>query len=461
MDKQEIKQNKEELEEVSQEINKLKSGYSNELYNQCLADWDYKKHDIFNEEKHPDERVLVELGESEKENKYKTRYVNRIPFALEQDIVNIHTSFTIGLPPELNAKPQNEAQEQLISLIQATEKATKLSALNKQIVRSWLSECMVAEYWYNIEDEDFYEIQGVDSIGKRLKAVVWSPFRGDTLIPEFDKFGDLMRFNRFYRTKNDMGKEVERVMRIDNRRVITYELSDGAWTLLSDVLHGFDKLPIIYMKRKEPLTAPIRAIRSRLEFLASNYADCVDYNFAPKLLLQGDIENVEATGKTQMIMLQNGADVKYLTWQQSPEHVKLEMDNLIDRAYSLTNTPIISVKDMQGAGNAFSGESFKYMYMGTHLAVRNHEEVVGEYLTRRYNFLIHAICLHVPSLKTARLLEINPSLKPYVLDSERDKIDTSVSMFTAGLISQEAALRYSGVFDPEKDKAKEQAQSLY
>ncbi len=350
----------------------------------------------------------------------------------------------------------------MLKLIYATEKATKLSALNKQVVRSWLSECMVAEYWYTIEDKGFYEIQGINNRSdKRLKAVVWSPFRGDKLIPEFDNTGDLVRFNRFYRIKNEQGKEVERVMRIDNKMVATYEMAGSGWALLSAVPHGFDKMPIVYMERAEPLTAPIRAIRERLEKLASNFADCIDYNFSPKLLLKGEIENVGLTGKTQMVQLTNGADMQYLVWQQSPEQVKFEMDNLIDRAYSLTNTPIISVKDMQGAGNAFSGESFKYMYMGTHLAVRNHEEVVGEYLTRRYNFLIHALCLLVPSLKTARLLDLNPTLRPYVLDNERDKVDTSVSMFTAGLISQEAALRYSGVFDPEKDKARENPQSLY
>ncbi len=448
--------------DISQEISQLKGKYKEEVYQQCIKDWDYRKHDIFNEEKHPNERVLIERGNTEDEDKYKTRYVNRIPFALEQDIVNIHTSFTIGLPPELNAKPQNETEESLLKAISATEKASKLNALNKQAVRSWLSECLVAEYWYSLDDKDFYETAGISGgNGKRLKAVLWSPFRGDKLMPEFDKFGDLVRFNRFYKVKDEQGKDIERLMRIDNKRVQTYENAKDKWTLLSDVAHGFDKMPVIYMQREESLTAPIRSIRNRLEFLASNYADCVDYNFAPKLLLKGEIESVGMTGKTQMIQLLNGADIQYLTWQQSPEHVKLEMDNLIDRAYSLTNTPIISVKDMQGAGNAFSGESFKYMYMGTHLAVRNHEETIGEYLTRRYNFLIHALCLHIPRLKTARLIELNPRLKPYVLDSERDKVDTSVTMFQSGLVSQEAALRYSGIFDPEKDKATEKPQSLF
>ncbi len=452
---------KTQTKDISKEINKLQQHYKEELYQQCLADWDYKKHDIFNKEKHPDEKVLIERGDTDKDDKFKTRYVNRIPFSLEQDIVNIHTSFTIGTPPELNAKPKNETEEKLLSLIGATEKATKLSTLNKQIVRSWLSECMVAEYWYGVDDEDFYTMQGIKGSEKRLKSVVWSPFRGDKLIPEFDKYGDLVRFNRFYRTKNSEGKEVERVMRIDKWTVKTYEKIEGAWTLKEEEEHRYGKIPVIYMQRKESLTAPIRAIRNRLEFLASNYADCVDYNFAPKLLLKGEIETVGMTGKTQMVQLTNGADMEYLTWQQSPEHVKLEMDNLIDRAYSLTNTPIISVKDMQGAGNAFSGESFKYMYMGTHLAVRNHEEVVGEYLNRRYNFLIHALCLHVPSLKEARLLELNPKLKPYVLDNERDKVDIATSMYSAGVISKEAVLRYTEIFDIERDIAKDNPQSLY
>ena len=66
--------------------------------------------------------------------------------------------------------------------------------------------------------------------------------------------------------------------------------------------------------------------------------------------------------------------LKYLIslWQQSPDMAKLEVDNLTSRCYALTNTPQITFEALQGLGNTLSGKAFKFMFMGTHMAVSNH-----------------------------------------------------------------------------------------
>lgn len=444
---------------LTNEIDRLYSSYPFKKYEQCLDDWDYKRHDVFSKELRPDDKVLIreETDSSGRiiSAEYKDVKVARLAFPLERDIVNIHTSFAVGQDPDLGASPKNIDEEKLLEVITATERRCKMSAINKSVVRSFLSECMVAEYWYSTDDEEFYPMLGMAGNGKRLKCTVFSPFRGDKLMPEFDSFGNLVRFNRMYSVKDEKGNIIERLNRFDDNNVETLELSEatkGEWEYISSVAHGFGKIPIIFMERSESLTEPIREIRNRLEFLSSNYADCVDYNFAPKIVLKGDIVGAEVTGRSQMVQITGDADIRYLTWQQSPEHVKLEMDNLIDRAYQLTNTPRISLRDMQGAGNGFSGESFRYVFMGTHMAVRNHEEIIGEYLTRRYNFLIHAIISHLPSLKNARTIALYPTLSPYVLDSLSDRSNLAVSLYQAGLINKDAALRYIDQFDAETDK---------
>lgn len=456
---------------TGKEIQSLISGYSEAKYLQAKKDWDYKLHDIFDEEIRPNDRIMLQdISEDENGNikpaEFKIAKVNRIPFALEQDIVNIHTSFAVGQDPKLNAIAKDEKEKSLLKAIEETDRACRISNINKSVVRSYLSETMVAEYWYSVDDADFYNNIGISGgNGKRLKVAIFSPFRGDRLIPEFDEYGSLFRFHRFYKIRREEdGKMriVDRLQTFTKRSVEIYEQIDGDWQIVEESLHGFDKIPIIFMEREESLTAPIRSIRNRLEFLASNYADCVDYNFAPKLLMRGEVSGVGLSGRTQMIELEGeGADVRYLTWQQSPEMVKLEMDNLIDRAYSLTNTPMISLKNMQGIGNAFSGESFRYMFMGVHMAIRNHEEQIGEYLARRYSFLIHALTLHIPSLETAKLLEIYPELQPYTLDSLSDKVDVATTLYGAGLINQNAALRYTELFDPETDKGEDKSKSLF
>lgn len=404
--------------EINQELGKILARWDSSKYHRYKAQWSIHLHDVFNEQKRPNDKVrvieeYVQGGAIVERDRITERPVNRIPFGIEQDIVGIHTSFSVGQDPDLRANPINEDEKRMLDMIMATEKANKVRHHNKRIVRSWLSEAFVAEYWYAVEDKQFYRNMEYATT-HRLKCAIWSPFRGDQLIPIKDNTGDLVSFYRSYSVKVGH-KDVRKIMKIDKSQIIVYVQSNGGWVEEEQYSHGFDKIPVIYMERDEPLTSCISSIRNRLETLASNFADCIDYNFAPKLLATGGVTGVKQAGKTQVVELENGGDLRYLTWQQSPEAVHLEQERLIDMAYQLTNTPRISLKDMQGAGNGFSGESFKYVFMGAHMAVRNHEETIGEFLQRRYNFMVHAISLIVPSLSKGATLEIDPILTPFTI----------------------------------------------
>ncbi len=96
---------------------------------------------------------------------------------------------------------------------------------------------------------------------------------------------------------------------------------------------------------------------------------------------------------SEIINLQgDGANVSYLTWQQSPEMARLEQ--------------------LKGTGNALSGRAFKFMFMGIHLEVSNHAEIVEAFLQRRVNFLVSAIGSITPKLKkTADLIMIETEIQ--------------------------------------------------
>lgn len=383
-------------------------------------------HDVFDRNKRPDEQVRVvdEVGTGEGGTpRFVTKLVNRIGLNIEQDIVNIHTSFCVGNPPSLNAEPDDAIEKDMLDMVLAMDLRNKIGHHNKRVVRSFFAESIVAEYWYAYEDEAFYR-KKEHKAKRRLKCAVWSPFRGDKLVPIKDNFGNLIRFYRYYTTIDSSGSEVERVMEIDNASISVFYLprnSDGVgagrWELEMHYSHGFDKIPVIYMDRDDVLYSPIINLRERLETLLSNNADALDENQSPKLLAKGEVSGISRTGKTNIVSLEDGGDLRYLTWNQSPDAVNSDTDRLIDLAYQITSTPRISPKDMQGAGNAFSGESFRYVFMGAHMSVRNHEESIGEFLQRRYNFIIHAISLLVPSLKGGEWLEVNPTLNPFTIDS--------------------------------------------
>lgn len=414
-------------EEKANEISRVRSKYKDGKFAELLRQWDYEKHEVMDEAIRKDDRVRTKdevvdnSGRVMQPAVYETKKVNRIATSLEQTIVEIQTAFIIGLDPDLQAKPRNEDEKHMLEVISDTESKNKMRFVNQRVVRSLLSETMVAEYWWSVEDPEFYEDKPYAGVARnRLRCEVWSPFRGDKLVPIKDAYGDLVRFYRFYSIKDDNGIEIQRLMEIDKDEVTLYEHRTGAdagWVILRKTAHGFGKIPVVYMEMERALCDKIQSKRKRIEELESNFADCINDNFFPKVLVNGIVRGVQKSGKTQTIeMSGEGADVRYLTWDQSTNAAESEISRLIDDCFTLTMTPRISPKDLQGLGSALSGVAFKYVFMGAHISVRKHEEIIGEYLSRRYNFLKRAISLQVPAIMSGRSLRIDPVLVPFTVE---------------------------------------------
>lgn len=404
-------------------IKKAFDSYRAKDYHQWQKDWDYKLHDVMNESIRPKEKVVVRDETFDANGNpvpavLEDMEVNRITVPLEQEIVNKHTSFTVGREPELLAEPATPEEQAMLTKVQRVQHDNKILFHNKRCVRAWLSETMVSEYWW------------VDKESKELKVDIWSPFRGDRLVPQHDSKGSLVGFYRFYELPDPEreGQKVQHAMYINATSVTNYIQERGnEWQEVSAFAHGFAKLPLIYMSRPKPLCDPIRTIRNRIEFTLSNFADCNDYHYAPKLVIRADdfkVHNNNPKGRDKKIVIQGDGDVRYLTWQQSPEVLKVEVEGLLDMAYALTNTPRTSPREISSAG-AVSGEAFKYIFVGTNLAVRDHEEVVGEYLQRRINFLLHALATIHPELASAEEMMITPKITPYTLEEGSGEDDTT------------------------------------
>ena len=435
-----------------------------------LADWDVEKHEIMTDkEKYPDREVIVKQEEDVfNENtgqrttipaKTKTESVNRIAIPLEQDIVNIQTAFTVGTEPKLNCDPANDEEKDLLKAITSVLSKNKIKYQNKKIVRAWLAEQEVVEYWFAIKDDSFWTklwatIKG--SLGrkskpqKKLKSVIWSPFRGDTLYPFFDDYGDLIAVSREYIRTTLEGREITCFQTVTKDMVYQWENLDG-WVAVSEKTfkHGFSKLPAIYGYRSEPYCRKIKTLRVRIEKLLSNYADCIDYHFFPILKLFGDVGGVMGKTKDRMVQLQGeGADASYLVWQQAPDTVKLELDTMFTNAYSMTNTPRISFETMQGVGN-LSGVAFRLLFMGAHMAVENHTEDIGNFFQRRINFLSSALSdINPYEFSTAsKTIDIDSEVVPYTIDSLVEKVDTAIKAKEGGVWSQRTAVLFAGNAD--------------
>lgn len=159
---------------------------------------------------------------------------NRIALPIEQDIVNLQTAFTVGTEPVLDCQP-DQSEESLLSALKQVFKKNKLKYQNKKVVRAWLAEQEVAEYWYVVKDDGFWaklkrkvtEIFGKSKPEYRLKSALWSPFRGDKLYPFFNDNGDLVALSREYKKKDLDDVEITCFMTITKDMVYQWELTSN------------------------------------------------------------------------------------------------------------------------------------------------------------------------------------------------------------------------------------------
>jgi ribosome-associated translation inhibitor RaiA len=172
------------------------------------------------------------------------------------------------------------------------------------------------------------------------------------------------------------------------------------------------------------------------------------------LMLFGNVENFSGEFKNRVVELTGqGANAQYLTWSQVPDTVKFEVETLLSQIYGLTNTPRISFDSLKGTGNAVSGVTFDYVFMSTHLNVENLNEIVGEFMQRRVNFLVSALGSVNSTLEEAsETIDVDVQMQPYKLEDIKDKIDTAIKAKDGEIWSQQRAITFVGNVDAVLDE---------
>lgn len=471
------------IEDINVKIKYLKAGRRTPLPDteRNRKDWEPKLHDIMDQEKYKKIRVLVEMEKTKtyqdangevhtttEPAKYEMKEPNRVALPIEQDIVNIQTSFTVGIEPSLTCTPDGDGEEGVFAALKRIMKRCKLKYQNRRIVRAWLSEQDIVEYWYVVQDLGFWQrlknkirsLAGMKVMPQyRLACQLWSPFLGDTIYPFFDESGNYLACSREYKVKDLEGKEHLCFQCATTESVFVWEMGNDGWVLNTEqsiAKHNLGGCPAMYAYRPESYTAKIRPLRERLEKCLSGYADCIDNHFFPLLMLFGDIEpNVMGSDvrRRMMQLTGEGADARYLTWNQSSDPIKVEIETYLNGCYSMTDTPRITLDQLKGIGNALSGTAFRYFFMGAHMAVANHGEVLGEFFQRRVNFLIRAIgSLNASLTSASETIEVETEIQPFIIDSKDDKVKTAVAAVSGGVWSTEAGVAYCNDYGEMKDE---------
>lgn len=451
----------------------------------ALADaWFTDRHRVHDKKFRKDMKTLVKEEYYDSRGvlhpaEFETEPVARIALPVEQDIVNIHVAFTVGNEPNLKTDSEDKKELDLLKVVKKTGTDNKLKFQNKREMRAWLSEKEVCEYWYRYDASGFWRkvwkkvasLAGINVMPRyKLRMQIWSPFRGDKLYPIFSDNGhDYLGIAREYEYKMPNNSTMHCFMLVTDEEVYQIQHGDtGAWEYSDGYpfKHGFPKNPTIYGYRPEELCHNISGARESLETLTSDWSDAIKMNFFPKLILEGDLANggAENIGKSHLLKITNGGKAYYLDWSQTSDMVKSQIDNLLVRCYSLTNTPLISFDQVKGTGQPPSGTAFDFMFMATLFACARHWEDMGEFYQRRVNFLISAIGSLVPSLKEAsETLEVEVEQRPYRIEDLSKRIVDATNGVSGHVMSRKQGVMLVGVADEyieeleeiEKDIAKE------
>lgn len=407
-------------------------------YNSLLNEYDPEKHSVHSVIDRPfntfdrvdDKGNEVTVSED----------VNRVSVPFQKTIVNRAVGFLLGNPVKLRSSNESGPEKELFQMVKKTYFDNKIQYFDRRLARAVKSECEAAELWYLTEDPVFWN-NGSSKF--KLRVNLLSPSKGDTLYPLFDEYGDMVAFSRAYVVSVD-GKPVDYFDTYTADAIIYRSKDQGGEWQEKRMPNQYGKIPVIYYHQNLPEWNDVQAMIERYETLMSNFADTNDYFGSPMVKTTGNVISLpEKDKRGKVIQMELGGNAEYMAWQNAPEAIKLEFEQLEKMIYTMTQTPDISFSQMKGLGSSVSGFAIKLLFTDAHLKVENDIELYGEMFQRRVN-LIKSICgniINVALSKAVNTLEIEPIFDPYLPRNTKEDIETlSVARGNKAIISNQTAV---------------------
>jgi SPP1 family phage portal protein len=421
-----------------------------------IKQYEIKGHAVNDETKRRDKIINDEDGN------FKDKVpVARIPLPMQKKIVLIASAF-LGVP-EINATPNGQLEQNFITIINKVLEDNKFDYKFNSVVKKTKSEKQAAilVYTQSLEIDrtsildllkpkklnDYWAGIPIDKNTKfKLRFKVLSQSNGDSLYPVFDAYGDMIAFGRYYEVKETVNGTEQNTAFFDlytnDKFYFSKKEGNSGWTT-ETFTNNIGKIPVIYFS--QPLTDwdDVQPLIERLETKISNHADTNDYYDSPIVKAKGEVKGFSDKGESgKVLQMDEGADAEYMTYDNLPESMKMEMDNLVKFIHSFTHTPDISFENLKNLGY-FSTIALKVMFMDAHLKAYDSEEIFGEGAQRLYNYLKKAISVIAPEFVPALTLQIKPKFNYFIPQNIEDEVNVLVTAYQAGMISKKTMIEKS------------------
>ena len=437
---------------------------------ECAKQYDVNSHDVFDPSIRKDriinKDVIIDgvIQTDENGNPKTTREVvpvTRIGIALEPEIVEQRIGFMLTRPVSYNmVSPKGGAKgKKLIELTEQVMMRNRMDFRNKEVLRRQLSEMECARLWYYIPSSELgYKFS--------LRCKIFSPSLGDTLIPLFDDYGDLIAFGRKYKIK-EAKAEIEHFDIYTNEFDYKYALRNSVWALepLTDSTgksianptpNIAKKIMLAYYEQPLPEWHNATSMRRRLETSHSNHADMNDTFGSPILAVTGEVQGFAAQGEQgKILQLEAEAKANYLQLTTPPQSILKEQAQLRELAYSLTNTADISFDKVKGIGN-LSAVALSLLFVSSTMAAKTKEETFAIGLQRELNIIMAAIGAGIDTSleSTIPLVMSKPQINVFIPEDVAATMKMLAESKDAHIMSTEAIVQINPyINDKEKELA--------
>lgn len=311
-------------------------------------------------------------------NDKKTVPVARLVFGFPKKIVRTATAFKFGGEMSISAREQNEGLEVFKT---RWEKELKMHGVIKEFSRTVMIETKAALLFYPVKKETDAEI--------KLRSKILNADAGD-FFPHFDDYGDMDAFIWKFKSKDVEGKEIECVNIYTAEQIFFYSKGDGGWAPrittegTGAIANLFGKIPVVYAEQDKPEWEEITSLMDNFEMRVSRLSDTNSYFAEPLLKLFGNVLSLpgkDTTGKMVQFEKKKGidgsiesGDASYLTWDQTPESIKLELETMWSGIYAMSSTPDLSFDNVKGLGS-ISGVALKLMFLDAFLKASDREDL--------------------------------------------------------------------------------------
>ena len=425
-------------------------------WDELKKEYDPTLHEIIiNKQKYKDKEIL-----DKDDNIVRFEERTRICIGLQKLAANRIAQFMFTVPVNhvLENSEKNEILEKQYESVKKIFKVAKYDPINIERSKIISSQCEQATYWFVTDNKEKHKRYGFET-SLKLKCVVFSPEKGDTLFPLFDETRNLIAFSREFS-----------ILDKENKKVVYFETwtndfyyrwrkgdSDTEWTIDDGFpkKNEIGKIPIVYSYRSQPIWRDgDNGKVEQIEKLLSDNGEIISYHSSPILLIKGNLQGAPTKGESNKVFLCNeGAGAEYVSWQQSPESIKFQFESLLRMYWTELQLLDMSYENIRGIGNV-AASSMELLFSDAHLKCGMESAIYEEMFEREYSIIKSYLGLmNTQWSSTINDLELSPKITFFMINDKKQKVDILLAANGGQpIISQEKSVELSNLVENSKNE---------